>query len=82
MIRLLKRWFGRRNASAPKSGRHAPKLGSSQNAGDRKEPGPLEKLDNPDLSLDAPQETGFDPYNTGTFNRSGSWERINRRRNS
>jgi hypothetical protein len=28
-----------------------------------------------------PKDDGFDPYNTGTFNRSGSWERINKRRN-
>lgn len=37
-------------------------------------------LDNPSLKLEAGQEDGFDPYNTGTFNRSGSWERINKRR--
>ena len=39
-------------------------------------------LDNPSLKLDSSQDEGFDPYNTGTFNRSGSWERINKRRNS
>ena len=38
-------------------------------------------LDNPSLRLDNGQDDGFDPYNTGTFNRSGSWERINKRRN-
>ncbi len=39
-------------------------------------------LDNPSLKLEAGTDEGFDPYNTGTFNRSGSWERINKRRNS
>jgi len=40
-------------------------------------------LDNPSLRLDtSDDDEGFDPYNTGTFNRSGSWERINKRRNS
>jgi hypothetical protein len=37
-------------------------------------------LDNPELKLDAPPDPGFDPYNTGTFNRGGSWEKINKRR--
>jgi len=40
----------------------------------------VDALDNPDLTIEPPPETGFDPYNTGTFNRSGSWERINKRR--
>ncbi len=34
----------------------------------------------PQLSLDKPPPAdGFDPYNTGAFNRSQSWERISRR---
>lgn len=41
---------------------------------------PLEVLDNPRLSLDKPPDDGFDPYNTGAFNRSASWERIGRQR--
>jgi hypothetical protein len=39
----------------------------------------MDILDNPLLSLDKPVEDGFDPYNTGAFNRSASWERISRR---
>lgn len=39
-------------------------------------------FDNPSLKLEAGNDDGFDPYNTGTFNRSGSWERINKRRKS
>jgi hypothetical protein len=44
------------------------------------ERGPLDVLDNPRLSLDKPADDGFDPYNTGAFNRSASWERIGRQR--
>lgn len=45
----------------------------------------LDILDNPKLTLDRPSrerpaEDGFDPYNTGAFNRSQSWERISRKR--
>jgi hypothetical protein len=39
----------------------------------------LDVLDDPRLSLDKPPD-GFDPYNTGAFNRSASWERIGRQR--
>jgi hypothetical protein len=41
---------------------------------------PADVLDNPRLTLDKPAEDGFDPYNTGAFNRSTSWERIGRQR--
>jgi hypothetical protein len=41
---------------------------------------PLDALDNPRLTLDKPRDDGFDPYNTGAFNRSQSWERIGRQR--
>jgi hypothetical protein len=37
-------------------------------------------LDNPRLTLDQPVDDGFDPDNTGAFNRSASWERIGRQR--
>jgi hypothetical protein len=40
----------------------------------------LDVLDNPRLTLDKPPNDGFDPYNTGAFNRSASWERIGRNR--
>jgi len=40
--------------------------------------GPMDLLDNPQLTLDRPTDDGFDPYNTGAFNRSASWERIGR----
>jgi hypothetical protein len=45
-----------------------------------KERAPLDVLDDPRLSLDKPADDGFDPYNTGAFNRSASWERIGRQR--
>lgn len=41
---------------------------------------PLDVLDDPRLSLDKPADDGFDPYNTGAFNRSTSWEKIGRQR--
>jgi hypothetical protein len=41
---------------------------------------PAEALDNPRLTLDKPPDIGFDPYNTGAFNRSQSWEKIGRQR--
>jgi len=44
----------------------------------KKNPAPLDVLDNPHLTLDRPTDDGFDPYNTGAFNRSASWERIGR----
>ena len=40
----------------------------------------MDVLDNPALTLDKPGEDGFDPYNTGAFNRSASWERIGRQK--
>ena len=45
-----------------------------------KERDPLDVLDNPRLTLDKPVDDGFDPYNTGAFNRSTSWERIGRQK--
>jgi hypothetical protein len=41
---------------------------------------PLDVLDDPRLTIDKPADDGFDPYNTGAFNRSTSWERIGRNR--
>jgi hypothetical protein len=41
---------------------------------------PMDVLDNPRLTLDKPPADGFDPYNTGAFNRSTSWEKIGRQR--
>jgi hypothetical protein len=46
----------------------------------KRERNPLDVLDNPRLSLDKPADDGFDPYNTGAFNRSTSWEKIGRQR--
>lgn len=46
----------------------------------KKEREPMDALDNPRLTLTKPADDGFDPYNTGAFNRSQSWERIGRQR--
>jgi hypothetical protein len=45
-----------------------------------KERTPADILNNPRLTLDKPADDGFDPYNTGAFNRSTSWEKIGRQR--
>src|SRR6516164_8810760 len=42
----------------------------------KKDRAPMDVLDNPQLTLDRPTADGFDPYNTGAFNRSASWEKI------
>ena len=44
----------------------------------KKDRTPMDVLDNPRLTLDRPSDDGFDPYNTGAFNRSQSWEKIGR----
>lgn len=46
----------------------------------KSERSPADVLDNPRLTLDKPADDGFDPYNTGAFNRSTSWEKIGRQR--
>jgi len=46
----------------------------------KKDRAPIDVLDNPQLTLDRPTGDGFDPYNTGAFNRSASWEKIGRNR--
>jgi hypothetical protein len=46
----------------------------------KKKRAPMDVLDNPSLTLDKPDQDGFDPYNTGAFNRSTSWEKIGRQK--
>ncbi len=85
MFNLVKQLFGTNRAHAKRRVVTAPPathggLPPRQITTTRKPATDL--LDNPSLKLDAGPDEGFDPYNTGTFNRSGSWERINKRRNS
>jgi hypothetical protein len=56
----------------------APGAAPPQRRDKPKERDPRDVLDNPRLTLDKPVDDGFDPYNTGAFNRSTSWERIGR----
>ncbi len=61
----------------------APRAAEPAPAGQRRtktERAPLDVLNNPRLTLDKPPDDGFDPYNTGAFNRSTSWEKIGRQR--
>ncbi len=40
----------------------------------------LRLLEDPELTLDTSEQAGFDPYNTGAFDRSASWDRISKNR--
>jgi hypothetical protein len=66
----------------PTSTKPPPQTGKPKEPERRAKPkrDPLDVLDNPRLTLDKPADDGFDPYNTGAFNRSASWERIGRQR--
>src|SRR5689334_9149660 len=57
-----------------------PATPTAQRRDKAKERDPRDVLDNPRLTLDKPADDGFDPYNTGAFNRSTSWERIGRQK--
>ena len=63
--------------ASPSQGQAAAKTGAPPKKA-KKERAPADVLDNPRLTLDRPNTDGFDPYNTGAFNRSTSWERIGR----
>ena len=84
MLSLFKRLFGRgQKARRPaQRGSHNETAYARNPAFPSSKPSAVDTLDNPDLEIDTPPDPGFDPYNTGTFNRSGSWERINKRRSS
>lgn len=72
-----------RLARKPVEGRHQPALKGYMNSPKqaRKIAEPeedhtktvLDILDNPDLEL---QPDGFDPYNSGSFDRSNEWSRV------
>ena len=69
--------------SAPKPPAPATRAAAPPGQPPRKPKGkraPIDVLNNPSLTLDKPGQDGFDPYNTGAFNRSASWERIGRQK--
>ena len=84
MLSLLKRFFGwgRKTRRPTKRGTPNATAYVREPAFPSSKPSIVETLENPELDVETPPDTGFDPYNTGTFNRSGSWERINKRRSS
>ena len=70
------------HARKPEQGRHEPALKGYMNSPKqaKKEAEPedhtktvLDILDNPDIEL---QPDGFDPYNSGGFDRSKDWSRV------
>jgi hypothetical protein len=68
-------------AEAPARGTASPQPAQAKPAAPKKakkDRAPMDLLDNPKLTLDRPTGDGFDPYNTGAFNRSTSWEKIGR----
>ncbi len=70
-------------AKPPAAPAATPRPAAAAGTGQRRvkaERSPIDVLENPRLSLDKPADDGFDPYNTGAFNRSQSWERIGRQR--
>jgi hypothetical protein len=67
-------------APRPQAGRAKPSAKAAGRPEKRRQRDPLDVLDNPKLTLDKPPDDGFDPYNTGAFNRSTSWEKIGRQR--
>jgi hypothetical protein len=75
-----------RGSQAPKPvvpvspSRPAEKAGAPAHRRAKGDRTPADVLDNPRLTLDKPADNGFDPYNTGAFNRSQSWEKIGRQR--
>ena len=90
MLKNIKRWLGlgrkaSREPPAVATGRAMPRQASATKGTKRpsappkpaaKKPRrPVDVLDNPRLSLERPDE-GFDPYNTGAFNRGQSWAEI------
>ncbi|HEX5047708.1 MAG TPA: hypothetical protein VFX89_11350 [Gammaproteobacteria bacterium] len=64
--------------AAPNPKAAAPNAKPAAPGGKTPKKDPIDALHNPSLTLDRPSEDGFDPYNTGAFNRSTSWERISR----
>lgn len=90
MLRLLKRWLGFEEDDSeyfdPNDFRveTRPKSATSQvlTTGPRKvqpRPKPKDRAAPPVLDFEeAPVEPHFDPYNTGKFDRSASWEKISK----
>jgi hypothetical protein len=90
MLKLLRRFLGWDSdlrpgdpapGSLPKGRPGATRTASAKPRVSRQAPVSSLALaeEDPALSLDK-RETGFDPYNTGAFNRSASWEKISKRK--
>ncbi|HEX7115801.1 MAG TPA: hypothetical protein VF193_11780 [Steroidobacter sp.] len=72
----LAKWFGRREAR-PEEDDEPPRVPPQQISRPvRTPPAPAQK---PRVSATKPAEQGFDPYNSGAFERRNAWERVVRR---
>ena len=90
MLRLLKRWLGWEEESeyfdpdefrtgSRRRSATAHILGSSQRKPPSTPTAPVQRRDAAPLDFEAEAaEPQFDPYNTGKFDRSASWERISK----
>ncbi|HLF09741.1 MAG TPA: hypothetical protein VJA26_00885 [Gammaproteobacteria bacterium] len=90
MLRRLRRWLGwdADKSSAARVARPAQRVSAPGNPTPAKKPAAtgilhnprlLDTIDNPKSTPDRPSKDGFDPYNTGAFNRSATWDKISKR---
>jgi hypothetical protein len=91
MLRLLKRWLGFEEDSdyfdpddfrvetRPKSATAQVLTTGPRNVQPKPKPKPQNRVAPPPLDFEEePVEPHFDPYNTGKFDRSASWEKISK----
>ena len=85
----LRRLFNRRmdNSSFTSATRRplyipndAPKKAVSADGSQTSESAELRLLEDSELAKKEVDDTDFDPYNTGAFNRSRSWEKISKQK--
>ena len=71
---LARLFGGRKSKAAKRPARIAPRISDSSPPAKRSP-----SVGNAELSLVADADYGFDPYNSGSFERNNAWERVIRR---